>query len=168
LLLLIASANVGNLLLARVTSRRRELAVRLALGAGRREVVRQFLAECLVLALAGGVLGVLLARWGVGLLLAREPGGLPRVAEVQVSWEVWLFALAVSSLVAVVLGLAAAFRGMSGDLRTALSEGQRGQTGSRSSRRVRDGLVVAQGPLTLGLLVGAGLLARSFLRSAEH
>ncbi len=106
---------------------------------------------------------MLLAVLGVRLLLAFEPGGLPRLDDVRVSWAVWLFALAVSLVVAVALGLAAALRGTTGDLRKALGESQRTRAGGRASRRVRDGLVVVQVALTLVLLVGAGLLARSFL-----
>ncbi|HEX2188845.1 MAG TPA: ABC transporter permease [Longimicrobiaceae bacterium] len=164
LLLLIACANVVNLLLARAASRRREIAVRMAIGAGRGRLVQQFLAESLVLALAGGALGTLLASWGVSLLLALEPGNLPRVEEVGVSRGVLAFALGTSLAVALALGLAAALRAGRGAVRDALAEDARGSAGGAASRRARGALVVSQVALSLVLLVGAGLLARSFLR----
>ena len=166
-LLLIACANVVNLLVARAAVREGELAVRLALGAGRRRIAQQFLAESLVLALAGGALGVLLAALGVRALLALEPGDLPRVSEVGVDWSVLAFALGLSVVVAAVLGLLSALRGTRGDLRQAMAQSQRTQAGAGASYRVRGALVIAQMALTLVLLVGAGLLARSFLRLAQ-
>ena len=166
-LLLIACANVVNLLVARAAVREGELAVRLALGAGRRRIAQQFLAESLVLALTGGVLGVILAALGVRALLTLEPGDLPRVAEVGVDWSVLAFALGLSVVVAAVLGLLSALRGTRGDLKQAMAQAQRTQAGAGASYRVRGALVVAQMALTLMLLVGAGLLARSFLRLAQ-
>ena len=166
-LLLIACANVVNLLVARAAVREGELAVRLALGAGRRRIAQQFLAEALVLSLAGGVLGVLLAALGVKGLLALEPGDLPRLNEVGVDWSVLAFAFALSVVVAGVLGLLSALRGTRGDLKQAMAQAQRTQAGAGASYRVRGALVVAQMALTLVLLVGAGLLARSFLRLAR-
>lgn len=163
-LLLIGCANVVNLLVARMASRQGELALRLALGAGRGRIVRQFLAESLVLTLAGGVLGVVIGVLGVRVLLALEPGRLPRLGEIGVHWLVLLFALAVSVGCALVLGLLTAWRATRGDIRETLAQSQRTQAGSGSSRHVRSGLVVAQVALTLVLLVGAGLLARSFAR----
>ena len=163
-LLLIACANVVNLLVARMAARQGEVALRLALGAGRGRLARQFVTEALVLSLAGGALGTVLAALGVKALLALEPGNLPRVAEIGVSWPVLAFALALSVLTAVVLGLLTAWRGTRGDLRAALAEAQRTQAGGGSSYRVRSTLVVAQMALTLVLLVGAGLLGRSFMR----
>lgn len=163
-LLLIASANVTNLLLARAAARQRELSLRLALGANRWRVVRQFLTEALVLSLAGGALGVLLAGWGVRLLIAFEPGTLPRVAEIGVNPAVLGFALGVSVLVALGLGLFASLRALGGDLRGTLAQSQRTTSAGRASQRLRGGLVASQVALTLVLLVGAGLLTRSFLR----
>ncbi|CAN5539390.1 ABC transporter permease [soil metagenome] len=164
LLLLIACANLVNLLLARATTRQREIAVRQALGAGRGRLARQFLSEAVVLSLAGGALGLLLAAWGMRLLLALEPGNLPRVGEVQMSWEVLAFGLALSLAVAVTLGLFTALRATRREVRASLAESQRTHAGGASSRRVRSALIVSQVALTLLLLVGAGLLARSFLR----
>jgi predicted permease len=166
-LLLIACANVVNLLVARAAVREGELAVRLALGAGRWQIAQQFLAESLVLALGGGVLGVALAAAGVKVLLALEPGALPRVTEVGIDWTALAFALGLSIVVAAVLGLLSAVRGTRGDLRQAMAQAQRTQAGAGASYRVRGTLVVAQVALTLVLLVGAGLLARSFLRLAQ-
>ena len=163
-LLLIACANVVNLLVARAAVREGELAVRLALGAGRGRIAQQFLAEAFVLALAGGVLGVVLAALGVKALLAFEPGDLPRITEVSIDWSVLAFALGLSVLVAVVLGLLSAVRGTRGDLRQAMAQSQRTQAGAGASYRVRGALVVAQVSMTLVLLVGAGLLGRSFVR----
>ena len=166
-LLLIACANVVNLLVARAAVREGELAVRLALGAARWRIAQQFLAESLVLALAGGALGVMLAALGVKALLALEPGDLPRVGEVGVDWSVLAFALGLSILVAGVLGLLSALRGTRGDLKQAMAQAQRTQAGAGASYRIRGALVVAQMALTLVLLIGAGLLARSFLRLAQ-
>jgi predicted permease len=162
-LLLIASANVTNLLLARVAARQRELAIRLALGANRWRVALQFLSESLVLALSGGALGVLLATWGVRLLLAFEPGTLPRVAEIGVNPTVLAFALGTSVLVALALALFAALRALRDELRGTLAQSQRTTSAGRSSQRLRGSLAAAQVALTVVLLVGAGLLARSFL-----
>jgi predicted permease len=161
-LLLIGCANVVNLLVARMAAREGELALRLALGAGRGRLVRQFLAESLLLSLCGGALGVVIGAAGVKALLALEPGRLPRLNEVGVHWPVLLFGLAVSIVCAVALGLLTAWRATRGDIREALAQSQRTQAGAGATHRVRNALVVAQVALTLVLLVGAGLLARSF------
>jgi predicted permease len=166
-LLLIACANVSNLLLARAATRRRELAVRLALGAGRRGVARQLLAESLVLCLAGGALGAWIAFAGVRALLALNPVNLPRLDEIRLDGGALAFAAAVSITIAFLLGLVATLRAGERDLRAALTEGQRTMAGGRASQRVRHGLVIAQVALTMVLLTGAGLLARSFLRLLE-
>jgi len=166
-LLAIACANVVNLLVARAAVREGELAVRLALGAGRGRIAQQFIAEALVLAVGGGVLGIVLATLGVKALLALEPGNLPRVAQVGVDWQVLVFALGLAILVAAILGLLSALRGSRGDLKQAMAQAQRTQAGAGASYRVRGVLVIAQVALTLVLLVGAGLLARSFLRLAQ-
>ncbi|MDQ3997472.1 MAG: ABC transporter permease [Gemmatimonadota bacterium] len=160
-LLLIACANVSNLLLARSATRQRELAVRVAIGAGRARIVRQLVAESLVLSLAGGAVGVIVAVVGVQALLALEPGTLPRLGEVGVSWTALVFAFGVALATALLLGLVTALRGAGeGALRQALAQSQRGLAAGGSY--VRSGLVVAQVALTLVLLVGAGLLGRSF------
>jgi putative ABC transport system permease protein len=163
-LLLIACANVVNLLLSRTAARRRELAVRRALGAGRARLVRQFVGESLVLTLAGGALGVALAFVGMRALLALEPGRLPRVGEVRVDAAALLFALGVSVVAAAGIGLIVALRAFDGSVWGALSEESRGHSGGVASQRVRSALAVGQVALTLVLLVGAGLLGRSFLR----
>ncbi|MGH7718491.1 MAG: ABC transporter permease [Gemmatimonadaceae bacterium] len=164
LLLLIACANVTNLLLARAASRRRELAVRLALGAGRRRLARHFLSEALVLSLVGGALGVLLALWGMDAFLSLKPGQLPRAHEVGVTWVVLAFALSVSVLAAAALGLVVALHATGQDVRASLAEQQRTQAGGSASDRLRGVLVASQVALTLVLLVSAGLVGRSFLR----
>ena len=163
-LLLIACANVSNLMLARLAARKREIAVRLALGAGRWRVARQLIAEALVLCAAGATVGVALAFAGTRALLAFEPGNLPRVGEVKVSGGALGFALGVSLVTAIALGLITTFRSGTRDLRGALAAGQRTLAGGQSSQRVRDALVVAQVALTLVLLAGGGLLGRSFMR----
>lgn len=160
-LLLIAVANVGNLLLARLAARRRELAVRRALGAGRGRILQQLLAESLVLGLGAGALGVLLAFGGSRALLAAGPAYLPRLSDVGVDGTVLLFALAVSLVTAVGLGAAAALGGPN-DLRGALASGQRTVAGG-GGRVTRDTLVVGQTALTLVLLAGAALMARSLV-----
>jgi len=160
-LLAIACANVVNLSLARAASRRRELAVRVALGAGRGRLTRRSLTESLLLSLLGGALGILVAHWGVALLLRLEIDGLPRLAEIRVDAAVLLFALAVSVAVGVGLAWLAAWRATGDDVRTTLAAGQRTQAGTGSAR-LRRWLVVSQLALTLMLLVGTGLLLRSF------
>ncbi|HSJ65182.1 MAG TPA: ABC transporter permease [Gemmatimonadaceae bacterium] len=167
LLLLIAGANVVNLLLARATAREGELALRLALGADRGRLTKLFVAESLVLALAGGVLGVLIATWGVTALLALEPGNLPRLDEVGVNGWVLGFAIALSLVTALALGLAVVARAMNAARSHSLVSGRRTGGGSASTGRVRGALVAAQVALTVVLLVGATLLGRSFVRLME-
>ncbi|MGH7688531.1 MAG: ABC transporter permease, partial [Gemmatimonadaceae bacterium] len=163
-LLLIACTNAVNLLVARMASRQGEMAVRVALGAGRGRLVQQFMAESLVLALAGGALGVVLAQAGVVAILGLQHGYIPRAESVSVDWRVLLFAFGISAAAGVGMALVAAWRGAHRDVRGALSEAQRTLSGGGSSYRVRRSLVVAQIAMTLAMLVGAGLLARSFQR----
>ncbi|MGB2592238.1 MAG: ABC transporter permease [Candidatus Acidiferrum sp.] len=163
LLLLVACANVAGLLLARTSARRKELAVRAALGAGRGRLIQQFLAESFVISSAGGVLGILLALWAVKLLPAILPANLPRQEGIAINTPVLLFALAATVAVAFALGLFAAWRAGTGDLQETLSAGSRTYSGG-SSHRLRTFLVVGEIATTLVILAGAGLLGRSFLR----
>jgi putative ABC transport system permease protein len=166
-LLLVACANVGNLLLAQASVRAGELAIRSALGAGRGRLIRQFLTEAFLLSVVGGGLGVLGAYWGVAGLVALAPADLPRLESVSISIPVLLFALLLSTAVALGLGGFTAARATSGDLRQGLAEGGRGQADSRASRRVGQVIVAAQIAVTLVLVVGAGLLGRSLMRVLE-
>lgn len=163
MLFLIACLNVSNLLLARVAGRRREVALRLAIGAGRWRIVRQLLAEALVLCAAGGAAGVTIALLGVRALVAMQPGNLPRIDSVQVSWTVLGFALVASLLAAIALTIAATFRTGDRHLTSELAESQRTSAGGRNSQRLREVLSASQVALTIVLLIGAGLLTRSFM-----
>lgn len=167
-LLLIACANVVNLLVARMTLRRAEIGLRLALGASRGRLARQLLTEAGVLSALGAIGGVALAAGGMRMLLAMQTGNLPRANEITMSWPVLLFALVVAITTALALGLLSAWQGTRGDIRDALSASQRTQAGSGSGASVRRTLVVSQMALTVVLLVGAGLLMRSFLRLTEQ
>jgi predicted permease len=161
-LLLIACENVANLLIARMSTRENELAVRLALGAGRARLAQQLLIESSLLAAAGCAGGLLLALAGVKVLLALRPALVPRVNELTIDGRVLGFAVLISAATALALGILAAWRGASGDLRAALAQGQRTQSGG--SYRIRGSLVVVQVAMTVVLLIGAGLLARSFVK----
>jgi putative ABC transport system permease protein len=163
-LLLVACANVANLLLAQAAVRERELSIRVALGAARGRLVRQFLTEAFLLSLIGGVLGVLAALWGVAGLLALAPETLPRLDSVSVSLPVLLFAFLLSAAVAAGLGVFTAARATRRDLSKGLVEGGRGQAGAQGSQRVGRAIVAAQIAITLVLVIGAGLLGRSLMK----
>ncbi len=160
--LLIACTNVANLLLARAAARSREISIRAALGAGRRRLVTQFLTESVVLSLTGGALGLLLAMWGMDVLLAVIGDGLPRASEVRLDARVVLFTLAISVLTGLLFGLVPALQASRADLHSTLREGSRG-TGGRAAGRARGALVASQVALALVLLIGAGLFMRSFM-----
>jgi len=164
LLLLVACANVAGLLLARTSARRKELAVRAALGAGRGRLIQQFLAESFSLSMAGGVLGILIAAWAVRVLPAILPANLPRQQGIAVNTPVLLFALVAIVAVAVSLGLFAAWRASTADFQEALTAGSRSYTGTGASQRLRGFLVIGEIASTLVILIGAGLLGRSFVR----
>jgi putative ABC transport system permease protein len=163
-LLLIACANVASLLLARATTRRKEIAVRMALGAGRGRIVTQLLSESMILALAGGLVGMLLASGGVALMARLGQGGIPRLAEARVDARLFLFALCVSMATGILCGVAPALESSSANLSQALNEGGRSGTAGRAGRTVRSALVVVEVALAVLVLIGAGLLIRSFVR----
>lgn len=166
-LLLVACANVANLLLAQVSARGRELAIRTALGAGRLRLIRQFLSEALLLSLLGGICGALAAFGGVRALTALAPASLPRLESIQISFPVLLFTLFLSAAIAVGLGAFTAARATAGDVREALVEGGRAQAGSQGSQRLGRIIVAGQIAITLILVVGAGLFGRSLLKVLE-
>ncbi|MEO8426416.1 MAG: ABC transporter permease [Verrucomicrobiota bacterium] len=162
MVLLIACGNVANLLLARAAARQKEMAVRAALGAVRWRIVRQLLAESLLLALTGGALGVLLANWGLGLILAISREALPRASEIRLDVSVLAFTAVVSLLTGILFGLAPAWQASRPNLQEALRETARGMTTVQA--RLRHALVVGEVALTLLLLIGAGLMLRTFHR----
>jgi predicted permease len=159
--LLIACGNVANLLLARASARQKEIAIRAALGAGRRRIVRQVMTEALLLSLFGGGLGVLLAYWGTQLLLALRPANLPRLQDVQIDGTVLLFCLGACLFTSFLFGLAQALPAIRWNVMDFLKEGTKG-SGSAGRHPARKILVIAEVAMSLILLLGAGLLIRSF------
>ena len=162
LILLIACANLANVTLSRSMGRRTEMAVRAALGAGRGRLARQLLTESMILSMVGGACGVLLAIVATRALLSINPHVLPGVFEIGIDGRIMLFSVAVSIGTGILFGFAPAISAARADLQTALKDRGRGGTGSRASERLRHVLVVAQVSLAVMLLVGAGLLVRSF------
>lgn len=161
--LLIMVANVANLLMARSSVRSRELAIRAALGAGRATLVRQLLTESVLLAVVGGAVGVLLALWGVDLILALEPGDVPRVTPIAVDRVALGFALVLSVVTGVLFGVVPAWQTSTPNLQHTLKDNSRGATGDGQRHFARAALVLAEVSISLMLLVGAGLLFRSLM-----
>jgi putative ABC transport system permease protein len=165
--LLVACVNVANLLLARASAREREIAIRSSLGASRARIVRQVIIECLPLGVIGAILGVILAVWGIDLLSSLLPATLPRGNQIAVNARVLIFTSGAAVLAILIFGLLPALHAGKADVRGSLNEGGRSGIGSRKQGRVRRLLVVTEVALALVLLIGSGLMVRSFLKLRE-
>jgi putative ABC transport system permease protein len=166
--LLIACANLGNLLLARASARQSEIAIRAAIGAGRNRLLRQFIVEGLTLALAGGALGLAVARGVDALLLRVNPSAVPRLGEVALDWRVLVFTLGASALAGIIFGLAPILSLSASSLYSSLKEGGRGSSSAPAGLQLRSLLVAGELALATVLLAGAGLMVKSFLRMYAH
>src|SRR5678810_270751 len=162
-LLLIACANVANLLLARSAARQKEIAIRAAMGASRTRVLRQMLTESVLLSAIGGIAGLVLSMWLTQLLMSMLPEGAPRLEQIGIDYRVLAFALGVSALTGILFGIVPALQASKLDVTSALKEGGRGAEGHRRTS-ARSLLLISEVALSLILLVGAGLLIKSFLR----
>ncbi|HKQ51685.1 MAG TPA: ABC transporter permease [Pyrinomonadaceae bacterium] len=165
--LLIACANVANLLLVRSSARQREIAIRTALGAGRVRVVRQLLTESVMIALVGGGLGILMAFWGLDLVIASVPTEIPFWLSFEIDWRVLIFTFSISVLTGILFGLTPALRLSKPDLQEALKAGGRSATEGARQNRLRSALVISEVALSLVLVIGATLMIRSFLRMQQ-
>ena len=161
LIVFIVALNIANLLLARASGRQEEMAVRLALGASRRRLVRQMLTESMLLSLIGGAAGIATAEGTLGFILRLVPSNIPRLNEVRIDWVVLAFALLISVLTGLVFGLAPALHSARGALSPAIREGGRGSSSGTKTRRLRDVLIVSEVAFAVILMVGAGLLLRT-------
>jgi predicted permease len=162
--LLIANANVANLLLARASVRGKEIALRAAMGASRARIIRQLLTESVLLSSIGGVLGLLVAQWGTEALIKTVPQNIPRITNIQLDAVVLTFTVLVSFATGIIFGLVPAWQASHVDLNTALKSGSRTSSGGESKGRLRNGLIMAEVALAVVLLISAGLLIQSFAR----
>ena len=169
LVLLIACANFANLLLARAAERGREIVIRTALGAGRWRIIRQLLTESILISVIGGAVGILIAWWGINLLVALKPENLPRLQEINIDVRVFAFTLGISVLTGVIFGMLPAWTASRAAVNEGLKEGGRSATSGRGQQRLRSTFVVVELAVALVLLVGAGLLIKTFwkLRNVE-